>query len=31
MTKPGNFDKSKCKYDNGLFKKGNKPTDQGKI
>jgi hypothetical protein len=28
---PGNFGESKFKYENGLFKKSNKPTDQGEI
>jgi hypothetical protein len=31
MTKPDNFTKSKFKYETGLFKKSDQPTDQGKI
>ena len=31
MPKPGNFAKSKCKYETGLFKKSDQPADQGKV
>ena len=31
MPIPGNFTKSTFKYETGLFKKSDQPTDQGKI